>query len=104
MAEVEKYENSKRLLDIENNKKNKKKAAMLQTHQTKVRQLDEEYNDLLQEQRTLRERVQKEIDHLQREYGEIITQIKYETDEEIQGLKKKNTEDTNNIQEQGRLF
>jgi hypothetical protein len=49
MAEVEKYENSKRLLDIENNKKNKKKAAMLQTHQTKVRQLDEEYNDLLQE-------------------------------------------------------
>lgn len=57
MDEVEKFENSRRLHDIENNKNNKQKTKSLQQHAAEIKNLDENFSHQLQDQRTTRERV-----------------------------------------------
>ena len=57
MDEVEKFENAKRLLEIETNKNNKTKERTLQKNSAELRALEEKFRDELSEQRNQRERV-----------------------------------------------
>jgi len=99
MDEVEKYENSKRLHDIELNKNAKKKAKLFQQQKEKVGQIDGEYEALIEEENAQKQRLQKDISKLESEYKEIIMQIDYETKQEVQNLKQKNTENMFSISE-----
>ncbi|EGR34794.1 WD repeat protein [Ichthyophthirius multifiliis] len=100
MTLVEQYEHQKRLLEIEISQNQKHKEKLIQQNNIKIQELQDNYLKKIEEQKIQKEIVEKEIQKLEKEQKEVLDQIIYEKDSEIENLSEKNKKDENILTEQ----
>lgn len=101
MHEVQKYEEAKKNQGIRNTKYEKEMKTLENTHMRNIKQLEDENNSLLEFERLQREQLTAEKEDRRKEYEENLKQINNETEEEIQNLYAKHSQEVNSINDTG---